>query len=413
MTRKELLVKIRQLILILGVILVAGYGGYRYGLSRASFNFNAANPENVDLSNFWLVWNKLENKYLNKDKLDTQEMVDGAISGMVDSLDDPYTVYLPPDDNEVSQENLTGSFGGVGIRLGYKDRQLAVISPLKNTPADKAGIEAGDYILKIVDEDNGIDRTTEDITLPEAVKLIRGELGDKLTLTLSRQSRPEPFEVEIVRGEIEIPALETEWKSVEGKNIAYAHMLQFSERMNSEWDKWVKEINQRKNEEQFGGVVLDLRNNPGGYLYGAVYVAGEFLEKGKTVVWQEDYRGVKQKYEVERSGGLLDVPLVVLVNNGSASASEILAGALSHYQRATVVGQTTFGKGTIQEPDQLPNQAGLHITTAHWLLPDEESINEDGFQPEVVVELKEEEDQGEENLDLILEKGLEVINEKN
>jgi len=413
MTRKELLVKIRQLILILGVVLVAGYGGYRYGLSKASFNFNAANPENVDLSNFWLVWNKLENKYLNKDKLDTHEMVDGAISGMVDSLDDPYTVYLPPDDNEVSQENLTGSFGGVGIRLGYKDRQLAVISPLKNTPADKAGIEAGDYILKIVDEDNGIDRTTEDITLPEAVKLIRGELGDKLTLTLSRQSRPEPFEVEIVRGEIEIPALETEWKSVEGKNIAYAHMLQFSERMNSEWDKWVKEINQRKNEEQFGGVVLDLRNNPGGYLYGAVYVAGEFLEKGKTVVWQEDYRGVKQKYEVERSGGLLDVPLVVLVNNGSASASEILAGALSHYQRATVVGQTTFGKGTIQEPDQLPNQAGLHITTAHWLLPDEESINEDGFQPEVVVELKEEEDQGEENLDLILEKGLEVINEKN
>jgi carboxyl-terminal processing protease len=412
MTRKELLVKTRKLILVLGLLLIAGYGGYRYGLSRANFNFSAANPENIDLSNFWLVWNKLENKYLNKQKLESQEMVDGAISGMVDSLDDPYTVYLPPDDNEVSQENLTGSFGGVGIRLGYKDRQLAVMSPLKNTPADKAGVEAGDYILKIVDENNGIDRTTEDITLPEAVKLIRGEIGDKLTLTLSRQSRAEPFEVEIVRGEIEIPALETEWKSVEGKNIAYAHMLQFSERMNSEWDKWVKEINQQKNEGQFGGVVLDLRNNPGGYLYGAVYVAGEFLEKGKTVVWQEDYRGVKQKYEVERSGSLIDVPLVVLVNNGSASASEILAGALSHYQRATVVGQTTFGKGTIQEPEQLPNQAGLHITTAHWLLPDEESINEDGFQPEVIVELKEE-TQDEEDQDLILERGLEVINEKN
>ncbi len=412
MTKKNILRKVRQLVLVLGIILIAGYGGYRYGLSRN--NFSSANPKNVDLSNFWLVWNKLESKYLNKEKLDSEEMVQGAISGLVDSLGDPYTVYLPPDDNEVSQENLTGSFGGVGIRLGYKDMQLAVISPLKNTPADKAGIEAGDYILKIVDENNGIDRTTEDITLPEAVKLIRGEIGDKLTLTLSRQSRPEPFEVEITRGEIEIPALETEWKSVNGKDIAYAHMLQFSERMNKEWDKWVKEVNQRKNEAQFGGMILDLRNNPGGYLYGAVYVAGEFLEKGKNVVWQEDYRGVKQKYEVERSGSLMEIPLVVLVNNGSASASEILAGALSNYQRATVVGRTTFGKGTIQEPEQLPDEAGLHITTAHWLLPDESSINEDGFQPEVVVELKEEQEgTEEEEEDLILEKGLEVINEKN
>jgi len=413
MTRKELLVKIRRLILILAVVLTAGYAGYRFGRVHR-YQLHSLKPSTeVDLSNFWLVWNKLEAKYLNKEDLDTEKMVQGAISGMVDSLDDPYTVYLPPDDNEVSQENLTGSFGGVGIRLGYKDRQLAVISPLKNTPADKAGIEAGDYILKIIDKDNGIDRTTEDITLPEAVKLIRGEIGDKLTLTLSRQSRPEPFEVEIVRGEIEIPALETEWITSDGKDIAYAHMLQFSERMNSEWDNWVREINQRKDEDQFGGVILDLRNNPGGYLYGAVYVAGEFLEKGKTVVWQEDYRGVKQKYEVERSGSLLEVPLIVLVNNGSASASEILAGALSHYQQATVVGQTTFGKGTIQEPEQLPNQAGLHITTAHWLLPDEESINEDGFQPEVIVDLKEEENQDEEDQDLILERGLEVINEKN
>lgn len=402
--------KIRQTVLILGLISIAGYIGYRFG-KRKTVILPQPNQK-ADLSNFWLVWNTLEEKYLSKNKLNPEKMVQGAISGMVDSLDDPYTVYLPPDDNEVTQQNLTGSFGGIGIQLGYKDNQLAVISPLKQTPAEKAGVKAGDYILKIVDENNGIDRTTEDVTLPEAVKLIRGKIGDKLTLTLSRESEPEPFEVEIVRGEIEIPALETSWEKKDNKEFAYVHLLQFSELMNEEWENWVSQVFNRKNDPEFGGVVLDLRNNPGGYLNGAVYVASEFLSRGKTVVWQEDYRGTKEKFEVQRRGNLLDVPLVVLVNGGSASASEILAGALKQYERAEVIGQTTFGKGTIQEPQQLPDNAGLHITTSRWLLPDETSVHDKGVEPDIKVELTEEEIGTSDEDDKTLEKALEVLNEK-
>jgi len=415
MSRIKLLKKIRKVVLILFLVSLAGYFGYRYGSSGRRLNFavRKTNKSSVDLSQFWLVWNRLERKYLDKKALKSEEMVQGAISGMVSSLGDPYTVYLPPEDNEISQENLTGSFGGVGIRLGYKDSQLAVISPLKQTPAETAGVKAGDYILKIIDENNGIDQATQDITLPEAVKLIRGEIGDKVTLTLSRESRPEPFDVEITRGEIKIPALETSWKEKDGKKFGYIHLLQFSQRMTKEWDKWVKEIKGSADDSNFGGIVLDLRNNPGGYLNGAVHVAGDFLPFGKTVVWQENYQGIEEEFNVQRNGELIDLPMVVLVNGGSASASEILAGALKHYEKAKLVGETTFGKGTIQEPEQLPNKAGLHITTARWLLPDQTSINEKGLQPDIVVELPEEEDgedvKIEEEKDLILERGLKEL----
>ncbi len=415
MDRKKLFKKIRHLVLVLFLVSLAGYIGYYYGTKRSGLDYKAYNSENqpAELSNFWLVWGKLEEKYLDKSVLEPEKMIQGAISGMVDALGDPYTVYLPPEDNEISQENLSGSFGGIGIRLGFKDKRLAVISPLKNTPAEKAGIEAGDYILKITDDKNDIDQTTEKISLPEAVKLIRGEVGDKVVLTLSRESRPEPFEVEIVRGNIEIPALETEWMTSDGKNFGYVHLLNFSESMTLEWDKWVDQVVQRNNDPDFGGLILDLRNNPGGYLSGAVYVAGEFLQRGQTVVWQEDYLGAKQKFEVQRAGRLIDIPLVVLVNQGSASASEILAGAIRHYGKGELVGTSTFGKGTIQEPEQLPDKSGLHITTAQWLLPDETVLDEDGLDPDVAVEIADNEDvivEEDSDKDLILEKGIEWLN---
>jgi carboxyl-terminal processing protease len=389
---------------------LVGYGGYRYGLKKADFKATSRqnSTEKIDLSEFWLVWSKLEEKYLDKDDLQSDKMVEGAISGMVNSLGDPYTVYLPSEDNEISQENLSGSFGGVGIQLGYKDKQLAVLSPLKNTPAEKAGVEAGDYILKITDNNKDVEKTTEDISLPEAVKLIRGEIGNKVILTLSRESRPEPFDVEITRGEIEIPAIETSWESRDGKSYAHVHLLHFSQIMIQEWDEWVKEVEQKLNDPNFGGVVLDVRNNPGGYLHGATYVAEEFLQRGKTIVWQESYLGTKKEFSVQRSGKLVNVPLVVLINNGSASASEILAGALSQHQRAEIVGQTSFGKGTIQEPEQLPGNAGLHITTARWLLPNEKTIDDSGLEPDVKVEIPEE-DELKSDEDLFLEKGVEQL----
>jgi len=387
------------LILLFG----AGVIGYRLGNNKI-----AALPNSkADLSMFWLVWSRLEEKYFEKDSLDPEIMVEGAIVGMVDSLGDPYTVFLPPEDNKVSEEDLSGEFGGVGIQLGFKDEMLAVISPLSNTPAEKAGVRAGDLILNIKDDLAGIDRSTKDVSLPEAVHLIRGKQGTVVTLTLFRDGQDAPFDTEIERGIIVVSATESEFIDKNGKTIAYIHLLQFTEQVSQEWVKWVTQVIQKQNQANFAGVILDLRGNPGGYLQGAVFVAGEFLPKNSVVVWQEDYRGRKGKYPVNRQGELQNTPLVVLVNEGSASASEILAGALKDYDRATIVGQTTFGKGIIQEPEQLPGNAGIHITTARWLLPDGGSIHKVGIDPDIKMEI----DLGslENGEDLILQKGIEIL----
>jgi len=398
---KLTLKKIRQLVLTAFLLLIAGYIGYRIGLTRPVL----PREEDTDFSLFWLVWNRLEEKYLDRQALDREKMIEGAISGMVSSLGDPYTIFLPPEDNQINKDDLLGEFGGVGIQLGYKKGILAVIAPLEGTPAERAGIKAGDLILKIKDEKKGIDKETESISLPEAVKLIRGEKGSLVTLTLAREGEEEPFEVDIIRDQIAVPALESEWKRKEGRRFAYVRLFQFTDRMNKEWINWVNSISQEKDSPDFGGVILDLRNNPGGYLQGAVFVAGDFLARGKVVVWQEDYRGKKTKFAVDRPGLLLDVPLVVLVNQGSASASEILAGALRDYRRATIVGTKTFGKGTVQEPEELPGHAGLHITVARWLLPEGDSINEKGIEPDVLVEP----DSDGQKEDLILERGMDIL----
>jgi len=388
-----------SLLILLGL---AGFIGFRIGNAKTS----ALPNTKADLSMFWLVWSRLEEKYLEKGDLDPQKMVDGAISGMVESLGDPYTVFLPPEDNKVSEEDLSGEFGGVGIQLGFKDKILAVISPLSGTPAEAAGVKSGDLILNIKDDLTGVDQDTNDVSLPEALRLIRGKQGTVVTLTLFRDGQDAPFDVDIERGTIVVPATESRWIDQNNKSFAYIHLLQFTEQVSQEWAQWVSEINNRKDSNSFAGVILDLRGNPGGYLQGAVFVAGDFLPKGKTVVWQEDYRGRKGKFAVSRQGNLLDVPLVVLVDEGSASASEILAGALKDYNRATIVGQTTFGKGIIQEPEQLYGGAGLHITTARWLLPNEGSIHEVGIEPDVVVDLNQE---AEGDVDPVLQKAIEIL----
>jgi len=397
--------KIRRLVFIIAFLLIAGFVGYRIGVSRSP---NSRPVQGTDLSLFWLVWRRLENKYFNQKALKPKKMIEGAISGMVTSLGDPYTVFLPPADNKINKEDLTGEFGGVGIQLGYKNHTLAVISPLKKTPAEEAGVQAGDLILKIKDEGKGIDQSTEGISLPEAVKLIRGKEETKVILTLAREGVGRPIDASITRRRIAIPALETRWIERNGKRFAYIHLFQFSERMDKEWNEWAKEmVKSEKNGDGLDGLVLDLRNNPGGYLQGAVFVAGEFLPSGKTVVWQETYNGKRSKFIVDRSGRLLDIPLVVLINEGSASAAEILAGALRDHQRAKIIGLKSFGKGTIQEPEELPGKAGLHITIARWLLPNGESINKEGIKPDV--EVKEATRAAKIDKDLILEKGIDIL----
>jgi len=401
MTIKLSLKNIRKLALTVFLLLVAGCIGYRIGLTKPFLSHEGGNK---DLSLFWLVWGELEEKYLDRQAIDQQKMINGAISGMVSSLGDPYTVFLPPKDNKIIKDDLSGEFGGVGIQLGYKDGVLAVIAPLEGTPAEEVGVKSGDLILKIKDDKREIDQSTEKVSLPEAVRLIRGEEGTPVILTLAREGEEKPFEVSIVRGKIAVPALKSEWKEKDGKRFAYVRLFQFTDQMNKEWISWVNNINREKNNPNFGGVILDLRNNPGGYLQGSVFVAGEFLPKGKVVVWQENYRGKKTKFAVDKQGLLLNVPLIVLVNQGSASASEILAGALKDYHRAKIVGTKTFGKGIVQEPEDLPGGAGLHITIARWLLPKGGSINKEGIEPDVVVESS-----NDEKEDLILEKGMDIL----
>ena len=344
-----------------------------------------------DFSLFWTVWDKVNELYVDKAELDSKKMIEGAISGMVGAIGDPYTVYLPVQQNKESKEDLNGAFEGVGIQLGYKDKQLAVMTPLEGTPAWQAGVKAGDLILRIVDERAGLDKPTEGVTMAEAVKLIRGPRGTKVKLTLIREGVEKPFEVELVRETIVIKSATVRFLETEGKPTAWVKLTKFGDRTKEEWGGAVMEMINKCGETGIGcqGVVLDVRNNPGGYLEMAVYIAGEFLRMNKLVVTQQYGYGVGTEGKVDRNGSLLKWPLVVVVNEGSASAAEILAGALQDQRRAKVVGVKTFGKGSVQQPEDFPNGSGVHVTVAKWLRPSGEWIDKKGITPDVEVKWEE------------------------
>lgn len=385
--------QIRKTILVLTLVLLAAFGGFWLG-ERGERKVTVE-PKKVDLSLFWDVWQRLEEHYLDKSALNPEKMVYGAIKGMTQSLGDSYTVFLEPSENKRAKEDLDGSFEGVGIQLGYKDKRLAVIAPLKGTPAERAGVKAGDLILRIVDKKKDVDRETTGISLPEAVNLIRGPQGQPVTLTLQSVGEEKSHEIEIRRATIIVPSVEVEFTE---EGIAHLKLMRFGERTNTEWQRAVRKING----SECAGIVLDVRNNPGGYLNGAVFVASEFLGSG-VVVKQEGKEGTKT-YSVNRRGELLTYPLSILVNKGSASASEIVAGSLRDRGRAKIVGEKTFGKGTVQEAQELPGGAGLHITTARWLLPSGDWIGEEGIEPDFVVKLDEEREGDEQ-----LEKAIEIL----
>jgi len=339
------------------------------------------NKENVDFSLFWKVWDTLESQYFDKSKINRTDMVYGAIGGMVSALGDPYTVFLPPGENKVVQEDLSGSFEGVGIQIGFKGSQLAVIAPLPDSPAEKAGIKAGDFIIGIKDEGKKIEVGTIGITLPEAVKMIRGKAGTKVTLILTRDEVKTPLSIEVERKMLNVPSVIL---SYAGKDNTVAHLRisKFGGETAAQWNEKVDEIVKNKN---IKGIVLDLRNNPGGYLEGAVDIYGEFVKTGSVGVIEERSDGNKKEYKTERIGRLMTMPLVVLVNGGSASGSEILAGALADANRAKLIGEKTFGKGSIQEPIQINGGSGLHITVAKWLTPNGTWINGTGLEPDVKI----------------------------
>ena len=378
--------QIRLIIFIIALVLLAGGIGYRLGGQGLTISFGGPKrisidrtgpvDKSLDFSLFWTAWDRVFASYLDKSALQPQEMIYGAVRGMVNSLGDPYTVFLSPDENEEAKGSLNGTFEGVGIQLGYVDEQLAVIAPLAGMPAEKAGVKAGDLILKIDDKE------TIDMSLPEAVNLIRGPEGTKIRLTLIHQGEMEPYEVSIVRETIVVSSIEIEF--IDGNClpkgsclVAHLKLMRFGDRTNEEWNQAVSDILEKPDVK---GIILDLRNNPGGYLSGSVFITSEFLKSG-VVVLQEAASGHQEPYSVDRAGRLLNQSLVVLVNQGSASASEIVAGALQESNRAQVVGEKTFGKGTIQEAEDLPGGSGLHITTARWLLPSGKSIDKQGITP--------------------------------
>jgi len=349
---------------------------------------NTAQPDqykNVDFRQFWEVWQILEQNYLEPDKVKANEMVNGAISGMTSSLGDPYTMFLPPDDQKRSEEDLSGSFFGVGIQLGYVDSILAVETPLKGSPAEKAGLKAKDYIIHVKDEKT--DSDTQGWSLAEAVDKIRGPRGSQVTLTIIRRSeKPEPFTATLTRDEIVVPSAELSYVDLaNGQKAAVITISRFGERTEAEMNTSIQSILSQN--PKVYGIILDMRNNPGGFLDGAVDVSGEFIKDGVIVTQQG--RESSKDYKAQGNARLADYPIDVIVNGGSASAAEIVAGALRDRRGAKLIGEKTFGKGTVQDALRLPNGAGLHVTIAKWILPKGDWIQTTGIP--VNVEVKDDE----------------------
>lgn len=353
--------------------------------SALSKVLNGQTPSDIsdkaDMSVFWQTWKLLEDEYYLTDKINAQQMVDGAVAGMVAALGDPYTAYLPPKQNERSGEDLAGSFFGVGIELGFSEEGiLSVVAPLDGTPADAAGLQPSDLIINVKDAQKAIDEQTSGWSLEKAVDTIRGPKGSVVTLTLLRKNGDGmPFDVDLTRDEIVVKSVVLEYPEINGKKVAHVKVSRFGERTDSEWDSAVSDI--LKNQSNISGIILDMRNNPGGLFDSSQYVASEFIQSG--VIVSQKGKDVSKEYVTRGKHRLLGIPTVVLINGGSASASEIVAGALKDRINAVLVGEKSFGKGTVQDRLELANGGGVHITIAQWLTPNGTWIHEKGIEVDV------------------------------
>jgi len=380
---------INRKILIVSILiaLALGFaGGVLFVQSRETpgtslqqlINVDNGKPNEVDFSLFWKVYNDLNAKYVDKSKVDPQKIIYGAISGLVNSVGDPYTVFFEPVTSKKFQEEITGSFGGVGIEIGKRNNILTVIAPLKNTPAFKAGIKAGDKILKIDA------KPTTNLAIEEAINMIRGKKGTKVTLTVQTETSS-PRDVELIRDGIKIPTIE--WKLVEQgrKKIAYLQIYSFNQTVDSEFKKASEEILK----SNANALIIDLRNNPGGLLDSAINLAGWFLDKNQIVVSEVFRDGTKNEFRSDGNASLKQYPTVILMNGGSASASEILAGALHDNRKVKIVGEKSFGKGSVQELQKYGDGSSLKVTIAKWLTPAGISISEKGIEADVTVKIPE------------------------
>jgi carboxyl-terminal processing protease len=384
--------KYNLIFLALVIFLSFGIGVW---IGRIQIVCDVCPPEDINFSLFWESYYKIKEKFVDNNKIDTQEIIYGAISGMVKSLDDPYTVFFSPKDTKRFTEDVKGVFEGVGMEIGIRKGQLQVIAPLEGTPAQKAGLLAGDKILKV--DDN----STAEITIEEAVDLIRGPRGTDVVLTIYREDWQESKEITITRGVIEVPSLR--WELLENDSIVYLKLYQFSQKAGFDFRKAVFEILDTPPKK----IIIDLRNNPGGYLEIAQEIAGWFLEKGELVVVEEFGDGSKIEYKANGNPAFLDYKVVVLINEGSASGSEILAGALRDNRNIPLIGEKSFGKGSVQELVELREGSSLKITVAKWLTPDGHLITEIGLEPDIEVKMTIED--YKEDRDPQLYKAIEVL----
>ncbi len=401
MTYRLSLRQVRLIFIFASVIIISGISGYRLGVRSVTVSTTNAGGR-FNLSLFWDTWDLLHEKFLYQDQLNAQEALFGAVAGLVSSAKDPYTFFLNPAQNERSQEEIAGSFGGIGVHLEYFAEGIGIVAPLNGSPGQEAGVLAGDLIV-------AVDGTlVGNLSLPEVVDLIRGEPGTMVTLEVLRPGASETVLIPVRRAMIDIPSVEFELilsgcGRADCLPVARLILSRFGDQTSSEWLTAVDQVVAQCPLGACAGVVLDLRNNPGGYLEDSIFVVAEFLENG-TVFIQDEGEGQLTPSSIHRRGRLTSWPLVVLVNQGSASASEIVAGALQQHRRAVLVGEPTFGKGTVQEPIDMAGGSGIHITVARWLLPDGQSVEGVGLTPDYAVE-----EVAENDLDEILNQGLELL----
>lgn len=381
---------------VIVIIVASGIFGAGFYVGQKQVLCPILPPSTVDFSLFWDAYNKLHENFISPETITDQKIMYGAIEGMTNSLNDPYTAFFNPQEAKTFQQDLAGSFDGIGVEVGVKKGQLTIIAPLNDMPGEKAGLKAGDIIVKI----DG--KTTADVSIDQAVALIRGKKGTSVTLTIFRDGFADTKDITIVRDTIKVDSIN--WEMKEG-NVAYISIHQFDQSLSADFKKVAFEV-------VSGGakkIVLDLRNNPGGYLEVSQEIAGWFLSPDQVVTIEDFGKSKEQQiYKAQGSGAFARYPIVVLINRGSASASEILAGALRDNRGVQLVGEKSFGKGSVQEVIGLrDNKSFLKVTIAKWLTPKGISISEVGLAPDVKIEVTESDSTA--NKDPQLEKALEII----
>ncbi len=412
--------KIFRFVWTLTLILVSLSAGYLLGTSSILYKnskngilnnnllYEYDNTPRTSMDLYWEVWNTLRDEYVDRGKYNDEEMIYGSIKGLVNSYEDPATVFLDPKETADFNDQSAGKlYEGIGAELAKRDGLIKVVTPIKGSPAEAAGLKVGDIIIKLDQEEIKVSDTVYDV-----VAKIRGEAGTDIVLTVLRQGENEMIDIKITRGKIVVPSVTVkkpsdysdEFSSYD-ENTAVISVSRFTDDTpgiwNSEWDKAVNQVikSDKKN------IIIDLRNNPGGFFNAAIYSLEEFFDNGVLLAKQSDRDGKETLFISERAGKLRDKNIVVLVNEGSASASEIFAGAIKHYGRGKIIGTKTYGKGTAQIVIPFSDKSSLHITTAKWLLPSGQWINpDDPVHPDVEIDYEAEE--SDEEIDLFMKEAV-------